>query len=63
MADVRRRRDRRPVVEDLTPNDLAVIRRALETQERVMLDRGAHPAAEAAAAVRTKVARLSGGAR
>lgn len=39
----------------LTPNEWVVVKLALETQERVMLERGAHPAAEAARLVRQKL--------
>ena len=40
----------------LTPIDLGVIRLALETQELVMMEREAYPAAEAARLVRLKLA-------
>ena len=40
----------------LTPNDWATIRRALETQERVMLERNRPEAAEAARQTRAKLA-------
>lgn len=48
---------RSPDMHVLTENDLAVIRLALETQERVMTERGAEPAAIAARQVRAKLAR------
>lgn len=43
----------------LTPNEWAVVRLALETQERVMLERDAPAAAEAARLLRLKLARRS----
>lgn len=40
---------------DFTDSEMTVIRLALETQERVMIDRGAHEATEAAHQLRAKI--------
>lgn len=48
---------RKPSEPVLTPNEWVVVRLALETQERVMTERGALPAVEAARLVRQKLSR------
>ena len=48
------------VGKELTEGEWSVVRMALETQERVMTERGAGPAAESARQVRIRLFELQG---